>query len=67
MPQWSKKRRSSMATKAFGKYAGSSFRATVRPPVSPRLASSEPSLARMAMLGGRFGTASWSIGGSCAA
>ena len=40
---------------------------TVRPPVSPRLASSKPSAARIAMFGGRFGTVSWSIGGSCEA
>ena len=37
---------------------------TAGPPVSPRLAMSVPSSARTAMFGGRFGTASWSIGGS---
>ena len=37
---------------------------TAAPPVSPRLASKAPFSSRMAMFGGRFGTARASIGGS---
>jgi hypothetical protein len=53
-----------METNACGREGGSSLKVIVLPPVSPRFAMSVPSEATTAMLGGRLGTAIWSIGGS---
>ena len=55
-----------MAMNAFGKYGGKSFSATLAPAISPRWASTLPSMPTISMVGGRLGISSDWIGGRCA-
>ena len=55
-----------MAMKAFGRYGGSSFSATLAPAISPRVASTLPSIPVIWMVGGRLGISSAWIAGKCA-